>query len=777
MTLARMPQRAAAPESPTQVDQVTQAVAEAKPQTRPRALVELTRVTRRYGRLVALRDFSLRIEPGEFVFVIGPSEAGKTTLLKLIHGDLRPNRGTIRVDRHQLHRRRRGFLTRLRRDVAAVFQDQRLLPDMTARGNVTFALQVADLGMPRMEVRERADARLHEVGLGGRPGAFPHQLSGGQQRRLAIARALGHDPVLLLADEPTANLDRVNAERVLDLLEHRCRAGTTVVVATHDLELALARPHRVVELREGRIMADRPARAPLPGNGSAAAMLAARHQAQRGMGVRLGEAMQLVLGYTPPPLPIRSRPPRPGVRVRAEKLSRLVLAYTPLPAVRPRPRGAKTGGGKTGRGAWSPPREVVERLASNSSLTVTANGHANGNGHAPGSLAPLALTAPANGHAAANGNGLAKAPARPTSRLGGLLDRVAPLVPRREPRPPAAPGTPGWLRRHVSALAQLVLGYTPPPRRARPEPGRPRRWPWTAVVNLVRLSVGGAVGSWLRNFGTAAPALGSISLLLLLAGTISVSGFAARSLLVSQESEASVLHVYLTDDAAADQTQVDQLHQSLVALPHVRTAAFVSKAQALAQAQQRPGLGDLASLSDSNPFPAGFTVQVDNPANVGAVAKAATSGQGVDTNRPTSYDAGTYDRLRQFTIVGAAIAGGFALLVLAITYAISSNAIRAAVLARKDELLTMQLVGASPWLLRARLAVEGALTGGLSGVLAAAVVLGACLAAYYGERHLFVQVLPGVTTIAAAEVMAGIVVLGLAIGSVAALFSFRRIRA
>src|SRR5437763_10888120 len=183
-----------------------------EPVGRPGALVELRGVSRRYGKLVALRGIDLAIEPGEFLFLIGPSEAGKTTLLKLIHGDLRPNKGTIRVDRHRLNKRWRRFLPQLRREVAAVFQDGRLLPDMTARGNVGFALQVADLGMPRREVRARAQARLDEVGLGLRPSAYPHQLSGGQQRRLAIARALGHDPVLLLADEPTANLDRRNAE-------------------------------------------------------------------------------------------------------------------------------------------------------------------------------------------------------------------------------------------------------------------------------------------------------------------------------------------------------------------------------------------------------------------------------------------------------------------------------------------------------------------------------------------------------------------------------------
>src|SRR5437588_4461177 len=228
------------------------------PQRPPRPLVELNGVSRRYGRLLALKDINLRIAPGEFVFVTGPSEAGKTTLLKLIHGDLRPTKGRIRVALFRLNQRWRRFLPRLRRRAAAIFQDGRLLPDMTARANVAFALQVADLWLPHGEIRSRAQARLDEVGLGRRGGAYPHQLSGGQLRRLALARALAHDPQLLLADEPTANLDRRNAEIVLQLLERRCRAGATVIVATHDLELARTRPYRVLELRRGQLVADTP---------------------------------------------------------------------------------------------------------------------------------------------------------------------------------------------------------------------------------------------------------------------------------------------------------------------------------------------------------------------------------------------------------------------------------------------------------------------------------------------------------------------------------------
>jgi cell division transport system ATP-binding protein len=752
------------------------AISETTTQTRPQAagggasgevqdaLVELKGVYRRYGRLVALRGVNLTVQPGEFVFVIGPSEAGKTTLLKLLHGDLRPNRGTIRVDQHRLHRRWRRFLTQHRRDVAAVFQDQRLMRDMTARGNVAFALQVADLGMPHAEVRVRAQSRLDEVGLGGRPSAYPHELSGGQQRRLAIARALGHDPVVLLADEPTANLDRANAERVLDLLERRCAAGTTVVVATHDVDLALSRPHRVIELREGRIVADTPARAPLLGNGTAAALVAARHHVGPSLGERTGHLMQLVLGYTPPPPPA----PRPKVSVMARggQVVQFVLGYATPPAARPASRAPA-------RGAWVPPREVLDRLDTSGTITggthgtngaTNGNGTPNGAGRAHRPLAPLSgMQANGNGHAKLRRSALARRASEVAQLVLGYTPPPAPPLPR--PRVS--------LGRRIGQVMQFVLGYTPPPERPK-RVRAARRWPWTPVANVGRLAVGGAVASWLRNFGTAAPALGSITLLLLLAGVISVSGFALRDLLVSQSAEASVLHVYLDDGATSD--QVDQAHRALADMPHVRAVKYLDKDQALAQAQQRPGLGDLASLSDSNPFPASFEVTVDNPNDVPAVARAAGKEPGVDQRSPTSYDPGIYDRLRQFTLVGAGVAGALGLFLLIITYVISSNSIRAAVLARRDELLTMQLVGASPWLVRTRLAVEGALTGGLAGVLAAVVVAGTCLAALYGERHLFVEVLPGLTVPAVTEALAAVAALGVCLGAVSALFAFRRLR-
>src|SRR5215470_218982 len=290
--------------------------------------VRLAGVSRRYGRLVAIKDVSLSIAPGEFVFVTGPSEAGKTTLLKLIHGDLRPSAGTIRVDGFRLERRWRRFLPRLRRSVAAVFQDHRLLQDMSARGNLAFALQVSDLWLPRREVRARAQLRLDEVGLGKRPGAHPRQLSGGQQRRLAIARALVPGPVLLLADEPTAGLDRRNADLVIGLLERCCETGTTVVVATHDVGFVETRGRRVIELREGQVVADHPATAPISSNDAAACLMVEQRGRSAGLRARIGKVAQFALGYTPPPQPApRSERPRLGLKAGVARIAQVALGY------------------------------------------------------------------------------------------------------------------------------------------------------------------------------------------------------------------------------------------------------------------------------------------------------------------------------------------------------------------------------------------------------------------------------------------------------------------
>jgi cell division transport system ATP-binding protein len=226
-----------------------------------KAVVELTGVTRRFGRLVAVDNVSLAIEPGELVFLVGPSEAGKTTLLRLVHGDLKPTSGTVRVRNTAVRRRSvRWRMRRLRRQVGAVFQDTRLLPDMNALENVAFALQVADLWAPRREVRLRAKAGLEMVGLSARGRAFPRQLSGGAQRRLAIARALVRQPSILVADEPTANLDQQNAEMVMHLLEGLAKQGTAVLIATPQLPPGAPGSHRVLEMNGGKLAQETPVR-------------------------------------------------------------------------------------------------------------------------------------------------------------------------------------------------------------------------------------------------------------------------------------------------------------------------------------------------------------------------------------------------------------------------------------------------------------------------------------------------------------------------------------
>ena len=711
-------------------------------------LVSLEAVTHRYGRLVALKEVHLSVAPGEFVFVTGPSEAGKTTLLKLIHGDLRPKTGAVRVDGFELDRRWRRFLPRLRRRVAVVFQDHRLLHDMSARGNVAFALQVSDLWLRRRDVRERAQARLDEVGLGRRPGAYPQQLSGGQQRRLAIARALVTDPVLLLADEPTANLDRRNAERVIELLERCCNAGTTVVVATHDQDLVRSRPYRVVELREGRIVSDSPATSPIQSNGAAGARAARRPRPGR-FKAALVSLIRLALGYTPPPAPQRSRLRRRAplaVGTRSARIVRFVLGYRA-------PISSRV------NGAWKPPKAMVS---------------GNGNGSRSAPVAAIVARPPAIAEAWRPPSSVAELAKAEMVRTNGESSERSNGPQNGRSTSNGQALTLRHLRVQAGRLSQKVLGYRPIDHPSRPPRSMPPRRPWVPALNLTRLSFGGALASWIRNFATVAPALGSIAMLLVVAGVLTVGGFALRATLITQSAEASVVHVYLSDDASS--TDVDDARAGLAHQAHVLSVTYIDKDQALSRARQMPGLTDLATAADTNPFPASFEVRVNQPSDVAAVAKAAAAEPGVDTKRPTSYDAGTYDRLRRFTVIAAAIAGGFGLLMLVVTYVISSNAIRSAVLARKDELITMQLVGASRWLIRGRLGVEGGLTGGLAGLIAAGVVVGICVVCFFAARHLFVQVLPGVTVSNGVQVVTGIAATGMAIGAVSALFALRRVR-
>ena len=216
-------------------------------------------VNRVYGNVVALDDCYLRLMPGELTFLVGPSGAGKTTLLRLINRELRPSRGEVWVDGLPAHSLKPQRLSELRRKVGVVFQDFKLLPRLTALENVAFALQVTDLRISDEEASERALDALDAVGLHDRASHYPHQLSGGQQQRVAIARAVVSQPPLLIADEPTGNLDQETSWQITTLLEDIARFGTTVLVATHNMEIVTRLQRRVLTLVGGRLVQDQPA--------------------------------------------------------------------------------------------------------------------------------------------------------------------------------------------------------------------------------------------------------------------------------------------------------------------------------------------------------------------------------------------------------------------------------------------------------------------------------------------------------------------------------------
>ena len=224
-----------------------------------RPIVEFDGVTRAYGSRLALDDVCLALEPGELSFLVGPSGAGKTTLLKLINREIRPTSGKVWVDGIAAHTLKASRVSDLRRRVGVVFQDYKLLPRLTAVENVAFALQVGDLRVSDEEARDRALDALEAVGLGDRGDSFPNQLSGGQQQRVAVARAVIAKPPLLIADEPTGNLDMETAWEMMDLFEDIAAWGITVLIATHNVEIVKRLQRRVLTLVHGRLVRDQPA--------------------------------------------------------------------------------------------------------------------------------------------------------------------------------------------------------------------------------------------------------------------------------------------------------------------------------------------------------------------------------------------------------------------------------------------------------------------------------------------------------------------------------------
>jgi ABC-type ATPase involved in cell division/cell division protein FtsX len=227
-------------------------------------VVKLTHVKKSFGQTDVLKEINLSVVPGELVEITGPSGAGKTTLLRLVHGQLRPNGGEVWVEGRGLHRWWRRGLTRVRRDVAFVFQEHHLLPRLTALENLTLALQVTDPQLPFKTIKQRALGTLESLGLAHKRNSYPRQLSAGERQRIAVGRALAAKPRVILADEPMASIDDDNARIVMRLLEDAAAGGAAVIVASHKHSFPSS---RVLNLPSGRIHLNGSQKAASNGNG------------------------------------------------------------------------------------------------------------------------------------------------------------------------------------------------------------------------------------------------------------------------------------------------------------------------------------------------------------------------------------------------------------------------------------------------------------------------------------------------------------------------------
>ena len=218
-------------------------------------MIDLMDVTKSYGQgLPAVNHANLHVDKGEFVFIVGNSGSGKSTLIKLLLKELEPTSGTIIVNDQNLGKMKRRKVPKYRRGVGVVFQDFRLLKDRNVYENVAFAQRVIE--RPNRVIKKRVPEILTLVGLAEKYKSFPRELSGGEQQRVAIARAIVNEPAILLADEPTGNLDPKTSEEIMKLLEQINDRGTTVLVVTHNKEIVNAMKKRVVTMHEGSIISD-----------------------------------------------------------------------------------------------------------------------------------------------------------------------------------------------------------------------------------------------------------------------------------------------------------------------------------------------------------------------------------------------------------------------------------------------------------------------------------------------------------------------------------------
>jgi cell division transport system permease protein len=294
----------------------------------------------------------------------------------------------------------------------------------------------------------------------------------------------------------------------------------------------------------------------------------------------------------------------------------------------------------------------------------------------------------------------------------------------------------------------------------------------TVVANTFRYLFLGAARNWFRNIGSIAPALGSMTLLLLMAGVAGLSAFAINNLEKVESGQASLLHVYMRDGAPS--ADVNSLWDRLAADPRVASVDYVTTAQALERAQTVPGLPQLADASQSNPFPASLDVQVKSIDDVAAIAAFVRTDTAVDPVYPTSYDQGAYQRI-QTVIFGLAAAGIAFLAVLGfVAVTVTINSVRAAIHSRRDEVTIMQLVGAPRWMVRGPFVVEGAITGALAGAAAGLATFGLTMAGISAGADTFARFAPGVTFSVAAIAAVIVLATGVGLGSGSSLVSVRR---
>lgn len=208
-------------------------------------------ITKIFGSRKILEQVSFSVEPGEFIAIMGPSGAGKSTLINLLIGHEKPTEGMITIDGVHIEKMNFEMRQLYRRKIGIVFQDYKLLPKKTVYENVAFAMEVC--GSTEEEIAKKVPKILHQVGLLPRQNQYPDELSGGEQQRCALARALVHEPNLLIADEPTGNLDQKTAQEIMELLKEINAAGTTIIITTHNPKLLDYIPYRLIELAEGRI--------------------------------------------------------------------------------------------------------------------------------------------------------------------------------------------------------------------------------------------------------------------------------------------------------------------------------------------------------------------------------------------------------------------------------------------------------------------------------------------------------------------------------------------